>query len=73
MPEATANSRRNLWFHTGDRGSMDEDGYISFVDRKKDAIRRRGETPQYLERYVRGPRSPHHYLERILEDADVHP
>ncbi|AVO43514.1 ATP-dependent acyl-CoA ligase [Simplicispira suum] len=43
MPEATTQTLRNLWFHTGDRGWMDEDGYIFFVDRKKDAIRRRGE------------------------------
>lgn len=43
MPEATAAARRNLWFHTGDRATMDEDGYVYFVDRKKDAIRRRGE------------------------------
>lgn len=43
MPEATAESRRNLWFHTGDRGKFDDDGYLYFVDRKKDAIRRRGE------------------------------
>jgi carnitine-CoA ligase len=43
MPEATANAFRNLWFHTGDRGFLDADGYIYFVDRKKDAIRRRGE------------------------------
>jgi len=43
MPAATTSTLRNLWFHTGDRGWMDEDSYIFFVDRKKDAIRRRGE------------------------------
>ncbi|WP_373085605.1 AMP-binding protein [Sneathiella sp.] len=43
MPQATVDANRNQWFHTGDRGYLDEDGYIYFVDRKKDAIRRRGE------------------------------
>src|SRR5262245_30602277 len=41
--EATAEALRNLWFHTGDNARADADGYIHFVDRKKDAIRRRGE------------------------------
>lgn len=42
-PEATAKAWANGWFHTGDAFRMDEDGYYYFVDRVKDAIRRRGE------------------------------
>lgn len=42
-PDATVEATRNLWFHTGDLGRIDEDGFIYFVDRKKDALRRRGE------------------------------
>jgi len=41
--QATAEAFRNLWFHTGDNARADADGYLYFVDRKKDAIRRRGE------------------------------
>ncbi len=43
MPEATLAAFRNLWFHTGDNARSDADGYLYFVDRKKDSIRRRGE------------------------------
>ena len=43
MPEATAEAWRNGWFHTGDAFREDVDGYFYFVDRVKDAIRRRGE------------------------------
>jgi carnitine-CoA ligase len=43
MPEKTVQDFRNFWFHTGDAGMMDKDGYIYFVDRVKDYIRRRGE------------------------------
>jgi crotonobetaine/carnitine-CoA ligase len=42
-PEATAQAWRNGWFHTGDGFRYDEEGYFYFVDRIKDAIRRRGE------------------------------
>jgi crotonobetaine/carnitine-CoA ligase len=43
MPEATAAAWRNGWFHTGDQLVVDENGEFLFVDRVKDAIRRRGE------------------------------
>ena len=42
-PEKTVEAWRNLWFHTGDRVIREADGYFRFVDRMKDAIRRRGE------------------------------
>ncbi len=43
MPEATQAAFRDGWFRTGDRGTCDDDGWFTFVDRTKDAIRRRGE------------------------------
>lgn len=43
MPDKTTDAWRNLWLHTGDRVVCDADGYYRFLDRIKDAIRRRGE------------------------------
>lgn len=42
-PAATAETWRNLWFHTGDLLVREPDGWFRFIDRKKDAIRRFGE------------------------------
>ena len=42
-PEATVEASRNWWYHTGDIGRVDDDGFLFFVDRKADYLRRRGE------------------------------
>jgi crotonobetaine/carnitine-CoA ligase len=42
-PEATAETIKDGWLHTEDNGYMDEAGYVYFVDRKKDMIKRSGE------------------------------
>jgi len=53
-----------LWFHTGDLATKDKDGWFYFVDRKKDAIRRRGENiaAWSIERVV-------NQHQRVLESA----
>jgi carnitine-CoA ligase len=43
MPEKTVETWRDLWFHTGDALRRDAKGWYYFVDRVKDALRRRGE------------------------------
>ncbi|MES3000787.1 MAG: AMP-binding protein [Pseudomonadota bacterium] len=53
-PERTVEAWRNLWFHTGDAGTMQDDGLVTFIDRIKDCIRRRGEniSPAEVEQVV---------------------
>ena len=43
MPDETARALRDDWFLSGDLGFLDEDGWLYFVDRKRDVIRRGGE------------------------------
>lgn len=65
-PEATLELFKNGWIHTGDLGRMDEDGHFFFVDRKKQAIRRRGENISSFE--VESIISSH---DAVLESAVV--
>ncbi|BBZ21108.1 acyl-CoA synthetase [Mycolicibacterium gadium] len=48
-PEATAEAFRGGWFHTGDLGRMDADGFVTLVDRKKDMIISGGENVYPIE------------------------
>lgn len=47
--EATASAVDDRWFHTGDLGYFDEDGFFFFVDRKKDIVRRGAENISSIE------------------------
>lgn len=58
MPEETLESWRNLWFHTGDSGYMDDAGNVYFVDRTSDRIRRRAENISSYEIEVAALRYP---------------
>ncbi|HME82008.1 MAG TPA: fatty acid--CoA ligase [Candidatus Eremiobacteraceae bacterium] len=49
QPGETANSIVDGWFHTGDMGSIDDRGYVSIVDRKKDIIITGGENVASIE------------------------
>lgn len=55
-PEATINAWRNLWFHSGDRARLDEEGFFHFLGRMTDSIRRRGEnvSAYEIENAIRG-------------------
>jgi crotonobetaine/carnitine-CoA ligase len=48
-PDATVHAWRNNWMHTGDAGYQEENGRFVFVDRKRDALRRRGENVSSME------------------------
>lgn len=48
-PGKTVEAWRNLWFHTGDAGTIGADGLVTYVDRLKDCIRRRGQNISALE------------------------
>ena len=49
LPDATAEAFRSGWFHTGDLGRVDSEGYITLVDRKKDMIISGGENVYPIE------------------------
>ncbi|NLD77598.1 MAG: AMP-binding protein [Acidimicrobiales bacterium] len=49
QPEATADAIVDGWFHTGDGGGIDDDGYVTISDRKKDVIITGGENVSSIE------------------------
>jgi fatty-acyl-CoA synthase len=49
QPDASAEALQDGWYHTGDLGSLDDEGYLSIVGRARDVLRTGGETVAPLE------------------------
>ena len=66
LPEATARTVVDGWLHTGDIGHLDEDGYLTLIDRVKDMVIRGGENiyPKEIEAVLYG-------VDGVLEAAVV--
>jgi crotonobetaine/carnitine-CoA ligase len=75
--EETLHTFRGLWYHTGDFGRLDETGSLTFVDRKKDYLRRRGENVSSVEVEIAIGRHPKiaevavHAVPSALTEDDV--
>lgn len=56
LPEATAAAVRDGWYHSGDLGTRDDDGFVHITGRKREVIRSGGETvaPAEVEAALRG-------------------
>ncbi|TQC43713.1 acyl-CoA synthetase [Rhodococcus sp. WS4] len=63
---ATVSTITNLWYHTGDYGRKTPEGAFAFVDRKKDAMRRRGENVSSIELEVAIRQHP------LVDEVAVH-
>lgn len=76
-PEATVEAFRGLWYHTGDYGRQKPSGNIAFVDRKKDALRVRGENVSSMELEAAIARHPDvveaavHAVPSAVEEDDI--
>jgi fatty-acyl-CoA synthase len=70
-PEATAKAFTGGWFHSGDLGTFDEDGFLSVVDRLKDMIVSAGENIYASE--VEAALATHHKVAQVVVVGVPHP
>nr|WP_255250776.1 AMP-binding protein [Mycobacterium avium] len=71
LPEATVQAFRGGWFHTGDLGRIDREGFITLVDRKKDMIISGGENVYPIE--VEQVLYRHHAVREVAVVGVPHP